>query len=79
MAQEKGCKPSQLALAWVLAQGEDVVPIPGSSHRPHLEENLAALEIHLSAEELKRIDEVAPKGVAAGDRYPEGGMKVVNR
>ncbi len=79
MAQEKGCKPSQLALAWVLAQGEDMVPIPGSSHRPHLEENLAALEISLSAEELKRIDEVAPKGVAAGDRYPEGGMKVINR
>ena len=79
MAQEKGCKPSQLALAWVLAQGEDMVPIPGSSHRPHLEENLAALEISLTAEELKRIDEAAPKGFAAGDRYPEGGMKVVNR
>jgi len=79
MAQEKGCKSSQLALAWVLAQGEDMVPIPGSSHRPHLEENLAAIEIRLSAEELKLIDEVAPKGVAAGDRYPEGGMKVINR
>ncbi len=79
MAREKGCKPSQLALAWVLAQGKDMVPIPGSSHRPHLEENLAALEISLTAEELKRIDEAAPKGFAAGDRYPEGGMKVVNR
>ncbi|TAM78682.1 MAG: aldo/keto reductase [Acidobacteria bacterium] len=79
MAGEKGCKPAQLALAWVLAQGEDMVPIPGSSHRAHLEENLAALEISLTAEELSRIDEVAPKGVAAGDRYPEGGMKVVNR
>jgi aryl-alcohol dehydrogenase-like predicted oxidoreductase len=79
MAQEKGCKSSQLALAWVLAQGEDMVPIPGSSHRPYLEENLAAIEISLSADELKLIDEVAPKGVAAGDRYPEGGMKVINR
>ncbi len=79
IAREKGCKPSQLALAWVLAQGDDIVPIPGSSHRPHLEENLAALEISLNEEELKRIDEFAPKGVAAGDRYPEGGMKVVNR
>jgi aryl-alcohol dehydrogenase-like predicted oxidoreductase len=79
MAQEKGCKPSQLALAWVLAQGEDMVPIPGSSRRTHLEENLATLEISLTLEELKRIDEAAPKGAAAGDRYPEGGMKVVNR
>jgi aryl-alcohol dehydrogenase-like predicted oxidoreductase len=79
LAREKGCKPSQLALAWVLVQGEDMVPIPGSSHRTHLEENLAALEISFSAEELKRIDEAAPKGVAAGERYPEGGMKVVNR
>ena len=79
MADEKGCKPAQLALAWVLAQGEGLVPIPGSSHRTHLEENLAALDIQLSEEDLKRIDEVAPKGVAAGERYPEGGMKVVNR
>ena len=79
LAREKGCKPSQLALAWVLVQGEDMVPIPGSSHRPHLEENLAAIEISFSAEELKLIDEAAPKGVAAGERYPEGGMKVVNR
>lgn len=79
MAAEKGCKSSQLALAWVLAQGEDLVPIPGSSRCAHLEENLAALEIRLTAEELNRIDEAAPKGVTAGDRYPEGGMKVVNR
>ena len=79
LADEKGCKPSQLALAWVLAQGEDMVPIPGCSHRAHLEENLAAIEISFSAEELKRIDEAAPKGVAAGDRYPEGGMKAINR
>jgi len=79
MAAEKGCKPSQLALAWVLAQGEDLVPIPGSSRRAHLEENLTALEISLTAGELNRIDEAAPKGATAGDRYPEGGMKVVNR
>jgi aryl-alcohol dehydrogenase-like predicted oxidoreductase len=79
MAGEKGCKPAQLALAWVLAQGEDMVPIPGSSHRAHLEENLAAIDISFSPDELKRIDEAAPKGVAAGERYPEGGMKVVNR
>lgn len=79
MAAEKGCKPGQLALAWVLAQGEDVIPIPGSSRRTHLEENLAALEINLSPEDLKRMDEAAPKGLTAGDRYPEGGMKVINR
>lgn len=79
MGAEKGCKPAQLALAWVLAQGEDMVPIPGSSRLAHLEENLAALEISLTPQELSRIDESAPKGLAAGDRYPEGGMKVVNR
>ncbi len=79
MAAEKKCKPSQLALAWVLAQGEDMIPIPGSSRISHLEENLAALDISLSPDELERIDEVAPKGVAAGDRYPERAMKVVDR
>jgi aryl-alcohol dehydrogenase-like predicted oxidoreductase len=79
LAREKGCNPAQLALAWVLAQGEDMIPIPGSSRVSHLEENLAALEISLNVEDLKRINEVAPKGAAAGERYPEGGMKVVNR
>ncbi|HEX5411184.1 MAG TPA: aldo/keto reductase [Terriglobia bacterium] len=79
IAGEKGCKPAQLALAWVLAQGDDIVPIPGSSRRTHLEENLAVLDISLTREELSQIDEAAPKGVTAGDRYPEGGMKVVNR
>jgi aryl-alcohol dehydrogenase-like predicted oxidoreductase len=78
MAAEKGCKASQLALAWVLAQGEDIVPIPGTTKGTHLEENLAALEITLTPEDLARINEVAPKGVAAGERYPEMGMKVVN-
>jgi aryl-alcohol dehydrogenase-like predicted oxidoreductase len=78
IAGEKDCKPSQLALAWVLAQGEEIIPIPGTTRRAHLEENLAALEITLTAEELARLAEAAPKGVAAGDRYPEGGMKAVN-
>jgi aryl-alcohol dehydrogenase-like predicted oxidoreductase len=78
LAAAKGCKPSQIALAWVLAQGEDIVPIPGTTRIEHLEENLAALDITLTPEDLARINEVAPKGVAAGERYPEGGMKVVN-
>jgi aryl-alcohol dehydrogenase-like predicted oxidoreductase len=78
IAVEKGCKPSQLALAWVLAQGEEIIPIPGTTRRAHLEENLAALEITLTAQDLARLAEAAPKGVAAGDRYPEGGMKAVN-
>jgi aryl-alcohol dehydrogenase-like predicted oxidoreductase len=78
IAGEKDCKPSQLALAWVLAHGEDLIPIPGTTRRVHLEENLAALEITLTAQDRARLAEVAPKGVAAGERYPEGGMKVVN-
>jgi aryl-alcohol dehydrogenase-like predicted oxidoreductase len=78
MASEKGCKASQLALAWVLAQGEDVVPIPGTTRRAHLEENVAALELTLSPEDLARLNEVAPKGATAGERYPEQAMKVVN-
>ena len=78
MATEKTCKPSQLALAWVLARGDQVVPIPGTTRRAHLEENLAALEITLTPDDVARLDEVAPQGVAAGDRYPEGGMQVVN-
>jgi aryl-alcohol dehydrogenase-like predicted oxidoreductase len=78
VAATKGCKPSQVALAWVLAQGEDMLPIPGTTRRAHLEENVAAVEITLTPEDLARINEISPKGVAAGDRYPEGGMKVVN-
>jgi aryl-alcohol dehydrogenase-like predicted oxidoreductase len=78
IAAEKGCKASQLALAWVLAQGEEIIPIPGTTRRAHLEQNLAALEITLTAQDLARLNQVAPKGVVAGDRYPEGGMKVVN-
>ncbi len=79
MAREEGCKPSQLALAWVLAQGEDIVPIPGTKRRKYLEENTAAVEIKLSAEDLWRLDEVFPREVAAGARYPEHMMKMVGR
>jgi len=78
IATEKGCKPSQLALAWVLAQGEGIVPIPGTKRRKYLEENVGALDVKLTAEDLRRIDEVAPRGAAAGLRYPEHMMKVVN-
>jgi len=76
IAAEKGGTPGQLALAWVLAQGEDVVPIPGTKHRRYLEENVAALEIELSEEDLRRIDAAAPQGAAAGDRYAD--MSPVN-
>jgi aryl-alcohol dehydrogenase-like predicted oxidoreductase len=79
IAAEKNCTPAQLALAWVLAQGDDIVPIPGTKRRKYLEEDVAALKVKLTAADLKRIDEVAPKGVAAGMRYPEAGMAVVNR
>ena len=78
IASEKGCKASQLALAWVLAQGEEIVPIPGTTRRAHLEENLAALELELSPQDLARLNESLPKGAAAGERYPERALKVVN-
>ncbi len=78
MAVDKGCTPSQLALAWVLAQGADIVPIPGTKRRSYLEENVAALDLRLSQEDLERIDHIAPPGVAAGSRYPEAGMRLVN-
>lgn len=69
LAEHKGCKPSQLALAWLLAQGEDIIPIPGTKHISYLEENIGAINIQLTGEDLKRIDAIAPKGVAIGDRY----------
>ncbi len=78
IATEKRCTPSQLALAWVLAQGNDIVPIPGTKRRKYLEENVAAMEVRLTAEDLRRIDEVAPKGLAAGARYPEFLMGSIN-
>jgi aryl-alcohol dehydrogenase-like predicted oxidoreductase len=79
VAARKGCTPAQLALAWVLAQGDDVVPIPGTKRHARLEENSAAADLHLSAEELREIDALLPQGIAAGTRYPEAGMRAVNR
>ena len=78
IAAKKGSKPSQLALAWVLAQGEGIVPIPGTASRAHLEENLAALELPLTSHDLAQLNEAAPQGAAAGDRYAEAAMKAVN-
>ncbi|HUO14235.1 MAG TPA: aldo/keto reductase [Verrucomicrobiae bacterium] len=78
IAFEKRCKPSQLALAWVLAQGNDIVPIPGTKRRKYLEENAAAVDVKLTGEDLRRIDEVFPPEAAAGLRYPEHMMDLVN-
>jgi aryl-alcohol dehydrogenase-like predicted oxidoreductase len=78
IAKEKGCKPSQLALAWVLAQDKNIVPIPGTKRRKYLEENVAAIDVKLSEENLRRIDEIFPAGAASGQRYPEHMMAVVN-
>jgi aryl-alcohol dehydrogenase-like predicted oxidoreductase len=78
MAQEKKCQPSQLALAWVLAQGGDIVPIPGTKRRKYLEENVGALDIELPPDELRRLNEVFPFGAAAGERYSEQMMALVN-
>jgi aryl-alcohol dehydrogenase-like predicted oxidoreductase len=77
IAREKKVTPSQLALAWVLSRGNDIVPIPGSRRRSHLEENVKALDTRLSERDLRRIDEAFPPGLAAGDRYPD--MSTVNR
>jgi len=71
IAAEKNCTPAQLALAWVLAQGDDIVPIPGTKQRMYLDQNLGALDVQLTASDLKRIDELAPRGAAVGARYPE--------
>lgn len=79
LAAEKRCRPSQLALAWVLAQGADIVPIPGTKRRAYLEENLAALDLELTRQDLERLHAVAPRGVASGARYPEAMMRLVNR
>jgi aryl-alcohol dehydrogenase-like predicted oxidoreductase len=78
LAAQKDCTPGQLALAWVLAQGDDVVPIPGTKRVSYLEENLGALDVQLSADELQQLDEIAPKNIAAGQRYPEQMMGSVN-
>ncbi len=78
MAKERTCTPAQLALAWVLAMGEDIVPIPGTKRRSYLEQNAAALDITLTQDDLDRINAIAPQGVAAGLRYPESAMQAVN-
>jgi aryl-alcohol dehydrogenase-like predicted oxidoreductase len=79
LAREKHCTPSQLALAWLLARGPDIVPIPGTKQRRYLEENVGALDVALTADELREIDAIAPRGVAAGPRYAEAAMRAVNR
>jgi len=78
MAQEKNCTPAQLALAWVIAQGGDIVPIPGTKRRKYLEENVGALDVELHPDDLRRLSEVFPLGVASGERYPEHMMALVN-
>ena len=79
IAQEKGCTTAQLALAWVLAQGNDIVPIPGTKRVKYLDQNIGALDVQLSEPELKRLDAVLPPGAAAGERYGALGMETVNR
>jgi aryl-alcohol dehydrogenase-like predicted oxidoreductase len=78
IARRRQCSPAQLALAWLLAQGDDIVPIPGTKQRRYLEENIRSLEIELTPADLEQIEDVAPKGVAAGERYQEAGMKTLN-
>ncbi len=79
MARTHGCTPAQLALAWILAQGQDIVPIPGTKKVARLEENAGALDVTLSPDDLAQIEDIAPHGVAAGTRYPETMMSMVNR
>ena len=79
MARRKGCSPAQLALAWVLAQGDDVVPIPGTKRRTYLEDNIGAVDVRLDARDLAELDEAFPRDIAAGKRYTEAGMKMLRR
>ncbi len=79
IAGQKGCSPSQLALAWVMAQGEDIVPIPGTKRRKYLDENIASLNVALTKDDLDRINETMPVGAASGTRYAESAMPSVNR
>jgi aryl-alcohol dehydrogenase-like predicted oxidoreductase len=79
MASEKGCTAAQLALAWVLHQGQDIVAIPGSKRRTHLEDNAAAFQVELSTDDLARIDRILPPGAAAGERYAPAAMQALNR
>lgn len=79
LAAQKRCTPGQLALAWVLAQGQEIVPIPGTKRMNYLEENLKALEVRISPEELRTLNEIAAPAAVAGERYPQPGMAAVNR
>jgi aryl-alcohol dehydrogenase-like predicted oxidoreductase len=79
IAREKRCTPAQLALAWVLAQGDDIVPIPGTKRRKYLQENVRALDVDLTSADLARINEVAPKDAFAGSRYPKAMMDLLSR
>ncbi len=78
IAKQKGCTAPQLALAWVLAQGDDIVPIPGTRRRTRLEENLKSLDVQLTAEDLKQIEETFPRGIVSGERYSEQMMKLID-
>jgi aryl-alcohol dehydrogenase-like predicted oxidoreductase len=79
LARRKGCKPAQLALAWILVQGENIVPIPGTKRRRYLEENAGAIQVELAPQDLAELNAAAPPGATAGARYPESGMAAVNR
>jgi len=79
IAREKGCTPAQLALAWVLARGDDIVPIVGTKRRTYLDENLGALNVHLDAADLERLDQIAPRGAGSGERYSAAGMTFIDR
>lgn len=79
LAAEKGCTPSQLAIAWVLAQGEDIITIPGTKRVTYLEENIASENVKLTSEDLKSIEAIMPAGIVSGNRYPETFMNSLNR
>ena len=79
MADAKGATPGQLALAWVMAQGDDVVPIPGTKRVAYLEENLGAADVALTVEDLQRIEEIAPRSAVAGERYAAAQMEAIDR
>ncbi|HET7000756.1 MAG TPA: aldo/keto reductase, partial [Puia sp.] len=79
LATQKGCTPSQLAIAWVLAQGEDIITIPGTKHIKYLEENIASENVQLTWQDLQSIESIMPAGVVSGTRYPEMQMNTLNR
>lgn len=79
IATQKQCTPAQLAIAWLLAKGEDIIPIPGTQRQARLHENIGAIDIELTADELQQIEAIVPIGAAAGTRYPEALMNTVNR